>query len=105
MIITTTTEKVAGREIREILGVVRASTFMTSGVQRGMLGGLISTFRNESGKQADMLWQGREEAMERLTKQAEKLGADAVVGIRFATAMVTQGAAEMMIYGTAVRTL
>jgi uncharacterized protein YbjQ (UPF0145 family) len=102
--ILTTTENVGMREIREVLGVVRASTFMTSGVQRGMLGGLISTFRNEAGQQADKLWEGREEALARLTEQAEKLGADAIVGIRFATAMVTQGAAEMMIYGTAVRT-
>ena len=96
MLIVTINE-VPGKKI-EALGVVRGST-----VQSRNLGHDIMAGFGEVTDYADMLTEARQIATGRMAKNAEELGADAVVGMRYASASVMQGAAEVIAYGTAVR--
>ena len=102
-IILTTTEEIPGRKIKKILGVVRGSTVRARNVGRdiaasfkNMIGGEIKTY-------TEMTEHARDEAFNRMVNKAIELGADAVVGIRFMTSMVMQGASEMLAFGTAVK--
>ena len=90
MLIVTINE-VPGKKI-EALGVVRGSTVQS----RNLVGGEVTDY-------AEMLTEARQIATGRMAKNAEELGADAVVGMRYASASVMQGAAEVIAYGTAVR--
>ena len=70
---------------------------------RDVLAGLRNVVGGEITEYTEMLSKAREEAVQRMISQAEKLGADAVVGVRFATSQTMAGAAEILVYGTAVK--
>lgn len=99
----TTTDDVAGREIVEVLGLVRGSAIRT----RHLLTDLAEWFRNLVGAElhhyTKMMAETREQALDRLRDQARMLGADAVVGLRFEVGSMVAGSAEFFAYGTAVR--
>lgn len=103
MIICTTPD-IPGRSIVRSLGLVRGSSIRARHVGKD----IIAVFRNLAGGEiheyTKMMAETREQAIDRMIQEAEALGADAVVAIRFQTSMVMSGAAEMLAYGTAVET-
>ncbi len=101
--IVVTTEQIEGKRITETLGLVRGSTIRARHMGRDIMAGLRNIVGGEVKEYTLMLAQAREEAMQRMIEQAEKMGANAIVGIRFVTSMVMSGAAEMVAYGTAVK--
>jgi len=101
--IVITTEQIEGKRITETLGLVRGSTIRARNVGRDILASLRNIVGGEIKDYTVMLAQAREEAIQRMIEQAEKMGANAIVGARFVTSMVMSGAAEMVAYGTAVK--
>lgn len=101
--IIVTTETVPGREIAEALGVVRGNTIRAKHVGKDIVAGLRMLVGGEVKEYTEMLTEARNESLLRLEAQAEKIGADAVVNVRFVTSQVMSGAAEMLAYGTAVK--
>lgn len=101
--ITSTIENVPGRELSEILGIARGSTVRARNVGRDIFAGLKNLVGGEINEYTKLQAQSREEAMQRMVQDAEKLGADAVVNVRFTTSMIMQGASEILAYGTAVK--
>ena len=101
--IVVTTEQIEGKRITETLGLVRGSTIRARHVGRDIMASLRNIVGGEVKDYTVMLAQAREEALERMIEQAEKMGANAIVGTRFVTSMVMSGAAEMVAYGTAVK--
>jgi uncharacterized protein YbjQ (UPF0145 family) len=100
--ILTTTESIPNREIKEILGIARGSTVRSRNVGRDIFAGLKNLVGGEIEEYTKLQAQSREQAMQRMISDGEKLGADAIVNIRFATSTITQGASEILAYGTAV---
>jgi len=98
----TTTDTAPGREISETLGLVSANAVRARNIGRDILAGLKNITGGEIGAYRELLLESRNEALERLEEEARAMGADAVVGLRMATAEVMQGAAEILVYGTAV---
>ncbi len=99
----TTSDSVPGREIAETLGLVTANSVRARNIGRDILAGLKNITGGQIGAYRELLVESREEAIERLTSEAEALGADAIVALRLSTAAVMQGAAEILVYGTAVK--
>jgi uncharacterized protein YbjQ (UPF0145 family) len=99
----TNTERVAGREIAETLGVVRGNTVRARNLGRDITQGLRNVVGGELKAYTTLLSDAREEALTRMEAEAEEVGADAVVNVRFVTSQIAQGGAEMLAYGTAVR--
>jgi len=98
-----TSDKVPGREIKETLGLVRGNTIRAKHIGKDILAGLRSIVGGEIKEYTEALSEAREVAMKRMVEEAEKLGADAIVCIRFTTSQVMAGAAELLVYGTAVK--
>lgn len=102
-IIISTTDYVPGREVREILGVARGSTVRARHVGRDITAVFKTIVGGEVSEYTKLQAESREQALQRMTEDAEKLGADAVIGMRMMTSMVTAGSAEILVYGTAVK--
>jgi len=98
-----TTETVEGRKIEEVLGLVRGNTIRARHIGRDIMAGLRNIVGGEIKDYTRMLSQARDQAISRMVKEAESLGANAVVGVRFTTSQTMSGAAEILAYGTAVR--
>lgn len=103
MMLYVNTETIAGKEISESIGIVRGSTVRARNIGRDIFAGLKNIIGGEISENTKLLADSREEALERMLKDAQRLGADAVVGVRFSTSQIMQGAAEIMAYGTAVK--
>ena len=101
--ITSTIETVPGRTIAKNLGVVRGTTVRSRHLGRDILAGLKNIVGGEVSEYTKLVAESREQALDRMKAEAKALGADAVIGVRFGTSMVAQGAAELLAYGTAVR--
>lgn len=101
--IITTTENIPNKEIEEILGVARGSTVRARNVGRDIFAGLKNIVGGEISEYTKLQAQSREQAMQRMIEDAERLNADAIVNIRITTSMVMQGASEILAYGTAVK--
>lgn len=101
--IISTTENIKNREITETLGIVRGSTVRARNFGRDFFAGLKNIVGGEISEYTRLLADSREEALYRMKQDAERLGADAVVNVRFTTSAVMQGAAEILAYGTAVK--
>lgn len=97
------TENIPGREVSEVLGIVKGSTVRAKWFGKDFLAGLRNIIGGELKEYTEMLTESREQAMERMIAEAEALGADAVVNVRFVTSQITQGASELLAYGTAVK--
>ena len=100
--ILTTTETINGKEL-EMLGLVKGSTIQTVNAIRDIGAGLKNLVVGELTKYNEMMNNARALATKRMVEEAEKMGADAIVGVRYASASVMQSAAEVMAYGTAVK--
>jgi len=101
--ILTNTESVPEREIAEVLGVVKGNTVRAKWFGKDIMATLRNIVGGELKEYTEMLTESREQALDRMVEEAEKLGADAVVNVRFVTSQITQGAAELLAYGTAVK--
>lgn len=100
--VLTTLETVPGRKIIEHLGIVQGSTVRAKHVGRDIMAGLKNIFGGELKGYTELLQESRDEALERLKEQARAVNANAVLNIRFSTSSITQGASEILAYGTAV---
>jgi len=101
--IVVTTDAVAGREIAQVLGLVRGSTVRAKHIGSDIVAGLRNLVGGEVREYAALLAGAREQAHDRMVAEARSLGADAVVAVRMQTSMIQQGASEVLFYGTAVR--
>ena len=101
--ILTTTERIEGRRIGEVLGLVRGNTIRARHLGRDFLAGMRNIIGGEIKDYTRMLSDARDQAIRRMVHEAEKLGADAVVCLRFTTSQTMSGAAEILAYGTAVK--
>ena len=100
--ILTTINEIPGKEY-EVLGLVQGSTVQTVNAIRDIGSGLKTLIGGELVKYNEMMEKARALGISRMEEQARSLGADAIVGIRFSSASIMQGAAEVMAYGTAVK--
>ena len=100
--IIVTTDYISGKEL-ETLGIVKGSTVQTKNVGRDIMSSLKNLVGGELKDYTDMMNEARAIATDRMVLEAQVLEADAVVGVRFATSSITQGAAEVIAYGTAVK--
>lgn len=98
-----TSETIAGKEIVESLGIARGSTVRARNIGRDIFAGLKNIVGGEISEYTKLLADSREEAIQRMIKDAESMGADAVINVRFTTSAVSQGAAEILAFGTAVK--
>lgn len=102
-LIISTTETVAGYEITETLGIVRGNTIRARHVGRDILAGLRNIVGGELHDYTKLMGEAREQSIDRMMDEAKSLGADAIVGVRFSTSVVAQSAAEILVFGTAVK--
>jgi len=101
--IVVTTPDVAGSRVTQTFGLVRGSTIRARHVGKDIMALLRNVAGGEVKEYTKMLAESREQAIDRMVEEAQALGADAIVGLRFQTSMVMSGAAEMLCYGTAVQ--
>jgi len=101
--ITTTTDFIPGKEITEILGVARGSTVRARNIGSDFMASLKNLVGGEVNEYTKLIAHSREQALKRMLDDAQKLGADAVINIRFTTSMIMQGMSEILAYGTAVK--
>ena len=97
------TETITGKEIIEVLGLVKGRTIRAKHLGKDILTGLKHLVGGELTEYEKMLTEARQIAVGRMVEEAESKGADAIVNIRFTSASLSQGAAEVLVYGTAVK--
>lgn len=96
------TETIPGMHIIQLRGLVQGNTIRAKHVGRDFMAGLKNIVGGELKGYTELLTEARQEAMDRMVAQAEEVGANAILNVRFSTSSVTQGAAELYCYGTAV---
>ena len=97
------TNFVSGREIKETLDLVRGNTIQAKSIGKDIKAGFRNIAGGEIKEYTVMLAESREIALKRMGDKAEKLGADAIINVRFMTSSIMGGAAEILAYGTAVK--
>lgn len=100
--IIATTETVAGKTIKQTLGVVRGNTIRARHIGKDIKAAFRHMIGGEITEYTKLMGESREQALDRMVQNAEQLGANAVVSLRFATSTLMGGAAELLAYGTAV---
>ncbi len=101
--IVTTTESIPGKSTTEIIGLVKGNTVRAKHIGKDILAGFKNLIGGEVTQYTDLLKDAREEAYSRMVTEAESKNADAIVNVRMITSMVSQMAAELLVYGTAVK--
>ncbi|MEA3313097.1 MAG: YbjQ family protein [Caldisericota bacterium] len=101
--IVATMDYVPGKKVKEILGIATGNVVKTKNIGRDIMAGLKNLAGGEIGEYIELLKDSRDEAIAKMIKNAEELGADAIINVRLATSSVMQGAAELLAYGTAVK--
>lgn len=101
--IVTTTETIPNREIEQILGIARGSTVRARNIGNDIMASLKNIVGGEVEEYTRLQAESREQAMQRMVQDDQKLGADAIVSFRITSSMVMQGASEILAYGTAVK--
>jgi uncharacterized protein YbjQ (UPF0145 family) len=101
-VIVVNTETIPGYRVRAVKGLVQGNTIRAKHLGRDVVAGLKNLVGGELVGYTELLVEARRQALERMLAQAEQLGANAVVNVRFTTSAITQGAAELYAYGTAV---
>ena len=97
------TDTITGKEIIETLGLARGSSIQTKHIGKDIMSVLRHIVGGELVEYSNMLEESREKAINRMVDDAESMGADAVINVRFMTSMIMSGAAEILAYGTAVK--
>ena len=101
-IIVVSSNGIEGKKIVKTLGLVKGNTIRARHIGRDIMAGLRGVIGGEIKEYTKLMAESREQAMERMVENARALGANAIVGVRFTTSMVMSGAAELLVYGTAV---
>ncbi len=101
--IITKIDYIPEKQITEHIGIVSGSTVRAKHIGKDFLAGLKNIFGGELKAYTELLSESREEAINRMKEQAQSLGADAIINVRFSTSSVSSGAAELYVYGTAVK--
>ena len=101
--IVTTTDTIPNKEITEISGIARGSTVRARNIGRDIFAGLKNIVGGEISEYTRLQAESREQAMQRMIEDANRMGADAIINVRLTTAMIMQGTAEILAYGTAVK--
>lgn len=101
--IVVSTDYVPGKKIVEAVGLVRGNTIRARHVGKDILAVLKNLVGGEIEEYTKMMAESRDQCLDRMVEEATSLGADAIVNVRFATSEMMQGAAELMVYGTAVK--
>ena len=102
-ILVTTGENVAGKVISQHLGLARGNTIRARHLGRDILAIFRNIIGGEITEYTKLMAESREQAIDRMLDEAKTLGADAVINVRFSTSMIAQGAAELLVYGTAIK--
>jgi len=100
--IIVTADAIEGRAVRRTLGLVRGNTIRARHVGRDIMAGFRTIVGGEIHEYTKLMAESREQALDRMITEAESLGADAIISVRFTTSMLSRGAAELLAYGTAV---
>ena len=98
-----TVDFIPGKEIVEVLDISRGSTVRARHLGRDIFAGLKSIVGGEISEYTELMAAAREQAIDRMIADAESIGADAIINVRFTTAQVMQGASEILAFGTAVK--
>ena len=101
--IVSTTESIPGKEIKEILGIAKGNVVRVKHIGKDIVAGLKGIVGGEIEQYTELMTDARDQAFERMIADAQKLGANAVINIRFVTSMIAQAMSELLAYGTAVR--
>jgi uncharacterized protein YbjQ (UPF0145 family) len=101
-VILSNTEVIPGKQITNFFGVVSGSTVRAKHIGKDIMAGFKNIIGGELKAYTELIAEAREDAIARMVREAESLGANAVVNVRFSTSSVAQGAAELFAYGTAV---
>jgi uncharacterized protein YbjQ (UPF0145 family) len=101
--IISTIDKIPGKELSEVLGVARGGTVRARNIGRDIFAGLKNLVGGEIKEYTKLQAEAREESIQRMIGDAEKMGADAIIGVKMNTSMIAQGASEILVYGTAVK--
>lgn len=100
--ITVTSDLIPGKKIVKTFGLVRGNTIRARHVGKDIMAGLRNLVGGEIMEYTKLMAESREQAIDRMSQEAERMGANAVVSLRFTTSMIMGGAAELLSYGTAV---
>ena len=100
--IIVTSEAIPGQRIVKTLGIVRGNTVRARHVGKDIMAGLRNIVGGEIHEYAKLIAESREQSIDRMSTEAESLGANAIIATRFTTSMIAQGAAELLAVGTAV---
>ncbi len=103
LMLIATTDYIAGKNVKETLGIVKGSIIKARWFGRDIAAGLKTIIGGEIKSYTDLLVKARDEALQRMVEEAKKKKADAIINVRFATSDVMQGSAEILVYGTAVK--
>lgn len=98
-----TTTEIPGFKVKEVLGVVRGNSVKAKWFGADFAAGIKNLVGGEVQQYMQLMSEARESAIQRMDEDAKELGADAIIGMRFMTSAITQGAAEILVYGTAVK--
>jgi uncharacterized protein YbjQ (UPF0145 family) len=101
--ILSNTDFITGKEIKEVLGLVKGNTIQAKSLGKDIKAGFRHMVGGEIKEYTKMLAESREIALKRMEEKGKKLGADAIINIRFMTSAIMGGAAEILAYGTAVK--
>lgn len=100
--IISTSSNIAGKKIVKTLGLVKGNTVRVRHIGKDLLAFMKNIVGGEVHEYTKLLAESREQALDRMVKEAEQLGANAIVDVRFTTSYIMQGAAELLVFGTAV---
>jgi len=101
--ILSTTDSIPNKEVTEIIDIARGSTVRARNIGRDIFAGLKNIIGGEIEEYTKLQAESREQAMQRMVQDAERMNADAILNVRITTSMVMQGASEILAYGTAVK--
>ncbi|MCL4126491.1 UNVERIFIED_CONTAM: hypothetical protein GTU68_041886 [Idotea baltica] len=101
--IISTTEGVPGREVTEVIGIVKGNTVRARNIGRDIFAGLRNIIGGEIDEYTKLLSQSRDQALSRMIEDAKSMNADAILNVRITTSMVMQSTSEILAYGTAVK--
>ncbi len=101
--IVSTTDCIPGQEIKKILGIARGNVVQSKHIGKDIMAGLKGIMGGEIEQYTELMTDAREEAFKRMLADAEAMGANAVINVRFVTSMISQSMSELLAYGTAVK--
>ena len=101
--ILSTTFDVTGYRVTEVLGLVKGNTIRARHLGYDIMAVIRNIIGGEIREYTKLIAESREQALDRMVAEAESMGADAIIGVRFTTSSIMQGAAELLAYGTAVK--